>query len=156
MVAFAEEVLGPAVVGTLLVAAAAYRVQGTMTKVLRVTSVEWERHMLVLSGVHGTERAVQILLVTLVALADLPAGQQGVAARVPDLRVRASGCISTPDLGIFRVQSHLMRTDLGVDRPWCGTSGVVVVDVRLCRIFWLLFCLPFRCHDVLRHVLRWS
>lgn len=71
LVALANPVWQPLVVGTLLVAAAGYRVEGALTKVLRVTSAEWERHELVPSGIHGTERAVQLVLVTLVALADL-------------------------------------------------------------------------------------
>lgn len=56
LVALAEKVWGPAVVGTLLVAAAGYRVQGALTKVLRVRSPEWKsKYMLVPSGIHGTE-----------------------------------------------------------------------------------------------------
>ena len=71
LVAFAEKIWGPAVVGTLLVAASGYRVQGALTKVLRVRSVAWTTHKLVPSGIHGMERVVQLVLVTLVALADL-------------------------------------------------------------------------------------
>lgn len=72
LVAFVEKIWGPAVVGTLLVAAAGYRVQGVMTKVLRIRSPEWtSRHKLIPSGIHGTERVVQGVLLTLVALADL-------------------------------------------------------------------------------------
>ena len=71
LVAFAEKIWGPAVVGTLLVAASGYRVQGALTKVLRVRSVAWTTHKLVPSGIHGIERVVQLVLVTLVALADL-------------------------------------------------------------------------------------
>lgn len=71
LVAFAEKVWGPAVIGTLLVAAAVLRVQGAMTKALRIMSFEWRHYQLVPSGIHGVERAVQLLLVTLVALADL-------------------------------------------------------------------------------------
>ena len=71
LVALVEKVWGPAVVGTVIVAAAGYRVQGAMTKLMRVRSPEWERNLLVPSGIHGTERVVQIVLVTLVALADL-------------------------------------------------------------------------------------
>ena len=72
LVGFAEEIWGPAVVGTLLVAAAEYRIQGALTKVLRVRSPEWKSgYKLVPSGIHGVERVVQGVLVTLVALADL-------------------------------------------------------------------------------------
>lgn len=71
LVAFAEQIWRPAIVGTLLVAAAGYRVQGALTKVLRVRSPAWSDNMLVPSGIHGTERAVQGVLVMLVALADL-------------------------------------------------------------------------------------
>eukprot|EP00752_Nemacystus_decipiens_P015535 g13861.t1 len=72
LVAFVEEVWGPAVLGILLVAASEYRVQGVMTKLLRTRSPEWKSNCkLVPSGVHGTERVVQGVLVTLLALADL-------------------------------------------------------------------------------------
>ena len=71
LVCFAEQIWPPAVVGTLLVAAAGYRVQGALTKVLRVRSAEWSDNLLIPSGIHGTERVVQGVLVTLVALADL-------------------------------------------------------------------------------------
>jgi len=71
LVAFAEQVWKPAAVGTLLVVAAGYRVQGVMTKVYRVMSKEWKDDLLVPSGIHGVERAVQFVVVTLVALADL-------------------------------------------------------------------------------------
>lgn len=72
LVAFAERVWRPAVVGTFLVAAAEYRVQGVLTKVLRVRSPEWKSgHQLVPSGILGMERLVQGVLVSLVALADL-------------------------------------------------------------------------------------
>lgn len=72
LVAIVEKAWEPAVVGTLLVAAAEYHVQGALTKVLRVRSLEWKsKHKLVPSGIHGTERAVQGMLLTLVALADL-------------------------------------------------------------------------------------
>lgn len=72
MVAFAEKVWRPAIVGTLIVAAAEYGVQGVLTKVIRVRSREWKSgHELVPSRIHGTERLVQSVLVTLLALADL-------------------------------------------------------------------------------------
>lgn len=71
MVAFAGKIWRPAVVGTLLVAASGYLVQGALTKVLRVKSGWWTKHMLVPSGIHGTERVMQFMLVTVVALADL-------------------------------------------------------------------------------------
>ena len=72
LVAFAEPVWTPAVVGTLLVAAAGYRVQGGLTRMRRVLSSDWESKVnLIPSGIHGSERAVQILLVTIVAIADL-------------------------------------------------------------------------------------
>eukprot|EP00903_Cladosiphon_okamuranus_P014758 g13675.t1 len=71
-VSFVENVWGPGLVGILLVAAAGYRVQGVLTKVLRIRSDDWKsKHKLLPSGIHGTERLVQGLLVTLVALADL-------------------------------------------------------------------------------------
>lgn len=69
---FAEPVWTPAVVGTLLVAAAGYRVQGGLTRIRRALSSDWKRKVkLIPSGIHGSERAVQILLVTIVAIADL-------------------------------------------------------------------------------------
>lgn len=71
LVAFAEQIWEPAIVGTLLVAAAGYRVQGAMTGVLRVRSQEWKNIRLVPSGIHGAERVVQVVIVTLVVLADL-------------------------------------------------------------------------------------
>lgn len=71
LVAFAAQVWQQALVGTVLVAAASYRVQGVLTKVLRVWSDERKRHDLVPSGSLGTERALQLLLVALVALAGL-------------------------------------------------------------------------------------
>lgn len=72
LVALAERFWGPAVVGLLLVALAGYRVQGALTKLLRVRSREWKSGcMLVPSGLHGAERALQGVLVTLVALAGL-------------------------------------------------------------------------------------
>ncbi|CAM9398897.1 unnamed protein product [Scytosiphon promiscuus] len=72
MVAFAENIWAPAVLGTLLVAAAGYRVQGIVTKMLRVRSPEWRSgHQLVPSGIHGIERVVQGVLLTFAALADL-------------------------------------------------------------------------------------
>lgn len=71
LVVFAAQVWQQALVGTVLVAAASYRVQGVLTKVLRVWSDEWKRHDLVPSGSLGTERALQLLLVALVALAGL-------------------------------------------------------------------------------------
>eukprot|EP00752_Nemacystus_decipiens_P004827 g4393.t1 len=71
LVCFAEQVWRPAVVGTLLVVAAGYRVQGALTKVLRVRSTAWSANLLVPSGIHRTERAVQSVLVTILALADV-------------------------------------------------------------------------------------
>lgn len=71
LVFFAESLWRPGVVGTLLVAAAGYRVQGALTKVLRVWSPAWTDNLLVPSGIHGAERVVQGVLVTIVALADL-------------------------------------------------------------------------------------
>eukprot|EP00903_Cladosiphon_okamuranus_P014524 g13471.t1 len=71
LVFFAEDLWRPGIVGTLLVAAAGYRVQGALTKMLRVLSPAWSDNLLVPSGIHGAERAVQGVLVTLVALADL-------------------------------------------------------------------------------------
>lgn len=71
LVAFFEQAWRPALVGTLLVASASYRVQGVLTKVLRVCSDEWKCHGLVPSGIHGTEQVVQIMLGTFVALAEL-------------------------------------------------------------------------------------
>lgn len=70
LVALAEQ-WQPAIIGTLLVAAALYRVQGILTKVLRVRSPEWKSNKLVPIGIHGTERVVQLVLAVLVALADL-------------------------------------------------------------------------------------
>lgn len=75
LVAFAEKFWQPAIVGTLLVASASYRVQGVLTKVLRVRSPEWKENKLVPRGIHGTERAMQLVLVVLVALADLMEGR---------------------------------------------------------------------------------
>lgn len=70
LVAFVDKVWGPAVVGILLAAAAGYRVQGVLTKVLRIRSDDWtSKHMLLPSGIHGAGRLVQGALVTLVALA---------------------------------------------------------------------------------------
>lgn len=71
LVVFAEQVWQPAIIGTLLVATASYRVQGVLTKVLRVWSPEWKANKLVSRGIHGTERAVQLVLLVLVVLADL-------------------------------------------------------------------------------------
>lgn len=71
LVAFSEQVWKPVIIGTLLVAAALYRVQGVLTKVLRVGSPEWKCNKLVPSGTHGTERVVQLVLVVLVVLGDL-------------------------------------------------------------------------------------
>lgn len=71
LVAFAEEVWRPAVVGMLLVAAAGYRIEGAVTKIYRVMSKEWRDHLLVPSGIQGVERALQFVVLTLVALADL-------------------------------------------------------------------------------------
>lgn len=74
LVAVVEDFWEPAVVGTLLVAAAGYRVQGALTKILRTRSDEWKegtRHRLIPSGILGTERVMQGVQVTLVALADL-------------------------------------------------------------------------------------
>ncbi|CAN0033725.1 unnamed protein product [Scytosiphon promiscuus] len=71
LVAFAERVWQPAVIGTLLVAAASYRAEGVLTKILRVRSSDWKSHKLVPSGIHGTERTGQLVLIVLVALADL-------------------------------------------------------------------------------------
>lgn len=71
-VAIVENAWAPAVVGTLLVATATYRVQGVLTKLMRIRSSEWKtKHKLVPSGIHGTERVIQGILVTLVAFADL-------------------------------------------------------------------------------------
>lgn len=75
LVAFAERVWAPLIVGTLLVAAAGYRVQGALTKVLRARSDDWKaeqnKFKLVPSGILGAERVVQGALVILVSLADL-------------------------------------------------------------------------------------
>lgn len=71
LVAKAEKWWRPAVVGVLLVAAAAYRVQGTHTKLIRIRSVEWGQFKLVPGGLHGSERAVQLALLATLALADL-------------------------------------------------------------------------------------
>ena len=70
LVALAEQVWSPAVVGILLVAMAEYRVKGVLTNIIRVRSVEWKRCQLVPSGTHGTERTVQVALLTALALAD--------------------------------------------------------------------------------------
>lgn len=66
LVAFAGQIWQPLIVGTLLVAAAGYRIEGALTKLLRVTSNEWEQHGLVPSGIYGIERVIQVVLVTLV------------------------------------------------------------------------------------------
>ena len=71
LVALAERVWRPAAVGVLLVAGAHYRIQGALTRMIRINSGEWKRHELVPSGIHGTERAAQSLLLTVLALADL-------------------------------------------------------------------------------------
>ncbi|CAM9914374.1 unnamed protein product [Ectocarpus fasciculatus] len=72
MMVWFSEVWEPALVGTLLVAAAGYRLDGALTNVLRIMSAGWKNyHDLVPSGIHGTERVVQGGLVTLVAIADL-------------------------------------------------------------------------------------
>lgn len=74
LVAFAERIWAPAVVGTLLVAATGYRVQDALTKVWRGRSDDWTKdenmYKLVPSGILGAERVVQGVLVTLADLLD--------------------------------------------------------------------------------------
>lgn len=63
----------PAVIGNLLVTAAAYRVEGTLTTLLRVVrSREWKNGcQLIPAGIHGTERFVQFVLITTLAVSEL-------------------------------------------------------------------------------------
>ena len=70
LVLFAD-VWRPAVVGTLLVAAATYRIQGALTKLIRKCSPSWKREDLIPNGIHGTERLVQFVLVTTLAVSEI-------------------------------------------------------------------------------------
>eukprot|EP00903_Cladosiphon_okamuranus_P019945 g18330.t1 len=71
LAASAAQVWQQAFAGTVLVAAASYRVQGVLTKVCRAWSDEWRHHLLVARGSLGVEPAVHLVLVVLVALAVL-------------------------------------------------------------------------------------
>ncbi len=60
----------PALVGTLLVTAVYYRIQGAMTKLIRVMK-DKRKHHLIPSGMHGTERAAQFILIAFLAAAEI-------------------------------------------------------------------------------------
>lgn len=71
MLVFLADTWRPALVGVLLVTYASYRTQGVLTNISRFR--EWEKTecQLIPCGLHGTERIVQAVLLTTVAVADL-------------------------------------------------------------------------------------
>lgn len=140
LVAFAQKVWAPAVVGTLLVAAAGYRVQGALTKALRKKSPEWQSgHNLVPSGILGRERVVQGVLVTLVALGDLLGDRvlQLTALTLASLKVAVLEYVGQAYLTWgYAKYNRQMRIQLLV---WAGYCAILVAWLCLAYFFAGLF-----------------
>ena len=72
MLVLFSDVWRPAVVGTLLVAAATYRIEGALTTLIRICYGGWkDEYRLIPKGIHGTERFVQFVLITTLAVSEI-------------------------------------------------------------------------------------
>lgn len=148
LVAMAEHVWRPAVVGVLLVAAAAYRVRGTHTKLIRVRSDDWTSSKLVPRGIHGLERAVQVVLLTTLALADLLesrvwllVGLSATAAKVVMLEVLGQAILTWSFKHYFKeVSHHLTDWTFLLVLGWGLSCGLYLVGAYVTIfVMWVLF-----------------
>lgn len=124
-----------------------------MTKVLRIRSPAWKsKYKLVPSGIHGTERVVQGVLVTLVALADLLddrwlllaaltlASVQVVVLKYLGQALLAWGCekynsFLRVQLKLWRFTCTVLVASLWLTYVSAGVFGCFIADLVLVVVF---------------------